>query len=357
MKIVMFTPYYQPVIGGITNYTSHLTDSLRRRNNKVIVITRYGDNKSDVYALNTNKLLFSLKSFIKLFNIKPDVIHSHGGWYTLLPGVMYKFFSPSTKLIQSEHTQPESNMNRLTVVFVKFLYSHCDWLTYDSDITPDILSNYFTIPTKHKKIYGGAFVSKITREDIEKYRQNFGLDDKDYAPIIAYMGPFAWEMKAEGVKKLIMAFQYVLKKEPNSLLVIIGDGQYRKRTEDFANSLKLSKNIIFSGFVEKPHALLASCDIYAHISLMDSLPLSILESMLLRLPVIATKVGDIPELITDNFNGILVDANEISIANSILDLWHNPDKIEKISKNGKELAEKKYSWDRISQIYLDIYNQ
>lgn len=358
MKIVMITPYYPPVIGGITNYVFYLTAFLQKiKTNKITVITRQGDTNIDVHSINTNKILFAIKSFIILYKIKPDVIHSHGSWYTMIPGFVYKSFHVNAMVIHTEHTEPPKNLKFYERTLLKLLYSYNNLITYASENTRNVLEKHYKIHARYKKIHGGVFVKPIKNEDTVEYIKKFGINRTSDGPLIAYLGPLVWQMKVEGVKRLVKSFRIIKKESPDASLLIIGDGQYRKEIETLVRDMKLEKSVILTGSIENPHPLLALCDIYAHISLMDSFPLSILEAMYLGLPVIATKVGDIPELIKNNQNGILVDPDDVSIAKSILELWGDKKKMQLLGDNGKKLVETHYGWDKIANKYMEIYEK
>ncbi len=92
---------------------------------------------------------------------------------------------------------------------------------------------------------------------------------------------------------------------------IFGDGPERKNLENLCNSLKTIKNkVIFHGFVKDPSEYYDDIDLALLPSLGEGIPLSLLEVMRLGIPCIATNVGGIPEIITNNQSGILVEPKE-----------------------------------------------
>ena len=110
MKVAITTNYWkQSDGGGVKNYLINLVDELNKRDNfEVSVLFRQGEDYEN-YRIEGNKLLFSIKSFFKLIEIKPQVIHSQGAWYCLLPGYIYKKMY-GTKLIHTFHTQPHKKI-------------------------------------------------------------------------------------------------------------------------------------------------------------------------------------------------------------------------------------------------------
>ena len=92
---------------------------------------------------------------------------------------------------------------------------------------------------------------------------------------------------------------------------IFGDGPERNNLENLCNSLvTLKDKVIFHGFVNDPSLYYENIDIALLPSLGEGIPLSLLEVMRLGIPCIATNVGGIPEIITNNESGILVEPND-----------------------------------------------
>lgn len=90
-------------------------------------------------------------------------------------------------------------------------------------------------------------------------------------------------------------------------------------------------------------------------SLSEGLPLVILEAMAAKLPVVATKVGDVPTVIKDGINGYLVvPGNANALARAIQKAMDNPN-LEKMGENGWTLVEKDYRWETIASKVLEVY--
>jgi len=91
-------------------------------------------------------------------------------------------------------------------------------------------------------------------------------------------------------------------------------------------------------------------------SRMESLPTTVKEAFYLNVPVVATNVGGIPELISDNDTGLLVPPeNPEKIADAVNDLLSNPEKAEKLAINGNNFVKKNMTWDVILPKYIQFY--
>jgi glycosyltransferase involved in cell wall biosynthesis len=125
----------------------------------------------------------------------------------------------------------------------------------------------------------------------------------------------------------------------NAKLIIVGNGLERCSLERTVNLAGLNDRVIFTGFV--PHdqipSYIMAADVFVLPSLSEGLPNALLEAMAGGLPIVATKVGGIPEVIDEGINGFLVDSrNAEQIANKLLLLESDSALRQLISKNNKD---------------------
>ena len=111
---------------------------------------------------------------------------------------------------------------------------------------------------------------------------------------------------AKGVQYLLQAISRLGRSFPTLKLVICGDGPFKGILLELAEKLGLSSKVIFTGFRTDALSLLQAADMFVLPSLSEGLPLSILEAMALGKPVVATRVGGIPEVIDHGKTGWLV---------------------------------------------------
>lgn len=354
MRICLTTPYFLPIKGGISNYVYHLSKNLDEKNQKTCVITNRGTkNAENVYVADAGKIFFILKAFLQIRKFKPDVIHSHAHWYVLAPCIIYKFLHPETVVLHTFHTDPAEDMIGAKRIAMKKLLSRCDVLTFVSEYLRDKVMHNLDVNIKTKVIYGGVSLIKPEEKEISQFKIKFDLE-KHY-PIISFVGALSWKMKTEGVKILIKSFRQVLQKFPDSRLLIVGDGIFRKEVEDLAEELGITTEVVFTGFVDNAMIPLSVSDIYSHISLQEGFPLVVLEAMSLGKPVIASKTGGIPEVINDGENGILVDSDYSSVYNKMIDLIDSKEKKVIIGNNAKRTIENRFMWSKITENISKIY--
>ena len=161
---------------------------------------------------------------------------------------------------------------------------------------------------------------------------------------------------------LIQAIPIVLKEVPGARFMIVGSGSQEQMLKDMTESLKVSKEVIFTGripFQEIP-SYLASADIYVSTSLSDAgLAASTGEAMACELPVVITDDPDNRDWVTDGENGFIVPIKSPEkIAEKIIILLKNPDLCKKFGKLSRENIIKRNDYNtemsKIEKIYADL---
>jgi glycosyltransferase involved in cell wall biosynthesis len=147
-------------------------------------------------------------------------------------------------------------------------------------------------------------------------RAQLGLQRTDVG--IAYVGRLHAE---KGVGALIGAFHALLQTEPTARLLLAGDGPQRRALERTVDTLRLRPFVRFLGSVPSPWPLLAGADVFALPSLWEGMPNALLEAMAAGLPVVATAVGAVPEMVADGREGLLVPPGDpAALARALLEL-------------------------------------
>lgn len=132
------------------------------------------------------------------------------------------------------------------------------------------------------------------------------------------------------VDDAIAAFALLCEHHPEAVLLIMGDGEERYRLEQCIRDFHLGRCVLLMGHVEDASRYLRAFDLFVHASLTEALGLAILEAGCASLPVVATRVGGIPEIIPDDDHGLLVPPrNPEAIAAAIESLMSNPQRAAK----------------------------
>jgi glycosyltransferase involved in cell wall biosynthesis len=174
---------------------------------------------------------------------------------------------------------------------------------------------------------------------------------------LAHSFPIA-KVKAEGGKILINSVKELNKDNERIKLILTGDGPYLKELIKYVKDKNVENQVIFTGTLENPFVPLAICNIYTHISMGEGLPLALLEAMSMGKPIIATPVGGIPEVITDGYNGFLVEPNEENLVKMIKELISNESLCKIIGDKARKCFQEKFnstmSSDRFKNLFLEL---
>jgi glycosyltransferase involved in cell wall biosynthesis len=162
----------------------------------------------------------------------------------------------------------------------------------------------------------------------------------------------------KGFQFLIRALPQILDKvQHNFKIEIVGDGPYREELIKLAENLNVASYVRFVGTVpysELPQKYLEA-DIFILPSLAEGMPLVVLEAMGTALPIIASRVQGIDELVTEDVNGALFDAGDVEgLANCLIKLINAGEKRIEMGKVSTEKV-KPYDWKNIADAYLALY--
>jgi len=189
---------------------------------------------------------------------------------------------------------------------------------------------------------------------IEEIKEKLGIRQRDVVSLC--VGRLE---KYKRVDLLIRAFRRVVKRVPGAQMLVIGDGAYRNELLRLVGRLKLENHVRFLGFVPRMKLL----ELYAKASLFvlpsryEAFSISLVEAMASGLPVIATRVGGMTELIESAKCGFLIDdpPNECALAVPILSILENAYTSRMMGLRGRNYAFSHFSWDRTTRDLLRIY--
>ncbi len=159
--------------------------------------------------------------------------------------------------------------------------------------------------------------------------------------------------KNKGTYDLINAFEKVIKKHSDAQLILCGDGEVNE-CKKLVNSLQIHDSVKFLNWIglEKKIDLLNSSKIFALPSYNECFPLSILEAMSARLPIISSHAGGIPEEIEDKKSGFLIEAGDVQALSSTINrILDNDSLCDEIGSNARQRYLKYF---RMSKIIKDI---
>jgi glycosyltransferase involved in cell wall biosynthesis len=162
----------------------------------------------------------------------------------------------------------------------------------------------------------------------------------------------------KGFNFLIEALHALRQRGADVRLVIIGEGSQRPVLEKQISALGIDDYVSLSGYVRNAKQMIACFDVFVIPSLTEGLPISLLEAMQAQVPVVATAVGGMPEVLDHGRAGVLVDPGEpISLADEIMKYFLNPNLSRQTAARAFERVNSCYNSRCMAEGYLRIYEK
>jgi glycosyltransferase involved in cell wall biosynthesis len=184
-------------------------------------------------------------------------------------------------------------------------------------------------------------------------KEYFGIKGKSKV-----IGTIARLTKEKGHIYLIEAAKNILSVFPDTIFLIVGDGNERDRLEKQVMKLGLKDKVIFTGKRKDIIDILSIIDIFVLPSITEGLPIALLEALASRLPVVATNVGAVSKVIIDRETGLLTEPRSPELlSNAILELLSNWERAEQFGYQGYRKVEKEFSAKAMAEQYFDFYRK
>jgi len=384
MKICILTWEFPPrIVGGIARHCLGLSKALTRHGHNVHVITLEFPGAplfEDVEGVKVHRVLIELghPNFITwtlIFNhfmekkvatlgreVNFDVIHVHD-WLTAMAGIASKHFI-NKPLIATVHSTEIGRSQGLHNPD-SFLIDGIEWwMTYEakqvivcSNSVKSELENHFHLPPEKVTVIPNGvdifnFDLNVNREDVKR-RYGIRPDER----IILFVGRL---VPQKGVDTLIRAVPHIIKQHRDVRILISGDGWSKGYLEELARSSGFREYIKFLGFIPDSELakLMASADVLVIPSIYEPFGIVALEGMAAGVPVVATNVGGLAEIIEHDRTGVLVyPGNPESIAWGVNRVLSDRKYSNWLVQNARRKVQEAYSWDAIAERTLRIYEK
>ncbi|KZZ71147.1 hypothetical protein A3765_15050 [Oleiphilus sp. HI0130] len=298
----------------------------------------------DIRSAFDLRAIKKIKAFIRKNEI--DIIHSHGyreDFYTL-------FGSGPAKKIATNHLWKKSNRKlRLYALLDSIMLRRFDKVVA---VSQPILEEMKQKNIPSDKLYCISNGIKLKEsEELKNIREE--LDLKENAYLIGTLSSLTTE---KGIDTAIKALALITDQLPQARLIVTGDGRERDNLEELARNLSITDKVLFLGRREDTHRILKSLDMFVMPSLKEGLPIALLEAMAARLPIIATKVGDIPKVI-NKLNGVVIEASiPHLLAEEVQYLYKNPTTAKTLGEKAYETVKNEFSASSMTRKYADLYD-
>jgi len=201
-----------------------------------------------------------------------------------------------------------------------------------------------------------------TEEDRRRTRREVGITEN--ATVVGVIGRLSEE---KGVRYLIESSEEILRESGDVTFMIVGEGVQREVLEKQARKVcenvygegkEWKKRFVFTGFREDVSRLLSSMDILVLPSIVEGLPMALLEGMAAAKPVVATQVGAVPDVVKDGETGVLVAPQKPSaLSEAIKKLLGDGELSQRMGRRGRERIIEEYSASRMAERYAEMYGE
>ncbi len=285
---------------------------------------------------------FEINYLSKIFKEnKIDVLFIHNGGWPAARICRSAFFASKISgikkifLIIHSLAQTKSIFYGLQESIIEFLmkYLKINILTVSKESKKIIIKNTF-LP-KPKVIYNGISQKKIDKQKINLLRQSLKLNNKNY--IVSTIGTID---NNRGQEVIIESIAILKRLIPNILLLIVGTGIIYEinKLKKLIKEKDLQNNIKLLGYRDDVHEIISISDLIVNpVKKIESFGLVSIEAMALKKPVIASRIGGIPEIIINKKTGYLIDPNNPNlICDRVLRLYNDKKLAANFGKKGHE---------------------
>jgi glycosyltransferase involved in cell wall biosynthesis len=274
-----------------------------------------------------------------------DIIHSHG--YKADLYARLGAWPSGVALVATCHNWPNKLPRmRAYAVLDRMVLRRFDRVVVISDEVEQTILRSGLPSNKVVKIFNGVDHNRFDRRDEGCCRSDTR---------IGFVGRL---VPGKGGTYLLCAAQKVLEVHPEATFVIVGDGPARGEWMALAKQLGISDRVVFTGVQNDMPAVYASMGMLVLPSLCEAMPMCVLEGMAAGKPIVATRVGAVPQVVINNETGLLVSpANVDELATAILQILGDEAFANRLGGNARLRVAEHFSADAMARRYYDTYRE
>jgi glycosyltransferase involved in cell wall biosynthesis len=357
MRVLILTNHLNP--GGITRYVFNLSEGLVRQGHRVTVASSGGSWQGrlseagarclrmplDAKSMISPKLLISLFSLARyLANHPVDVVHANTRTSQFVAHLLWKFRKVPYVSTFHGFYRPHSLRRRLKCEGLRSIaISHhvSSFMTRDLGIDPG----------RVRVVHHGVDPAEFRiEEDAASRRRRYGIQG---TPVVGMVSRFAAE---KNHRVMLEAFRLLLQDYPEACLVLLGEGRLREFYESRAVEMGIRNRVAF--LKDVPASQIFSCfDIFVQPSLEEGFGIAALESFFWGVPVIASSVGGLAEIVEDGRTGLILKdpRDEKELYAHLARLAADRALAERLSAAARRVAAEKFTLERMLRETLKVY--
>lgn len=374
LRIVFLCNRFLPNIGGIEQHVFSLAREMMKEGHQVFVLTTNvvkGQRASlpssesiegvKVFRLNVSWWKGYLKRFylcpsltLLLRKLRPDVVHVHSYWPYFLTNVgllLSKICRISTIITPHYHPKRSGKFSIYESVCGPLILHFADFVIA---LTKSEAAYYRHIGIKKVVVIpNGTNLPHIKESKVVKlFKKKHGLGNN----VVLSVGRIE---KRKGFEYLMYAIYLLVREFPSIQLAIVGrDTGYLKQLELLAQKLKIAKHFVYLKTLGNDDLSVAyeSSYLVAIASSYEAFGITAVEAWAHKKPVIATRVGGLPSIVSPDA-GILIDyENAKDLANAIKTLFLDKKLYERMGNRGFDMVKDRYTWARVAKNVIKVYH-
>ncbi|MFY0654177.1 MAG: glycosyltransferase family 4 protein [Cyclobacteriaceae bacterium] len=317
--------------------------------------SKYCEQKEWQYEEVGFKNSLDLASAIKIKNYcgnnQIDLVHMHGSGSHGV-GVLSVALGNRTKLVLSRRVDFPLKTNFMSRW--KYNHSSIKRILCVSDAIKEIVQQGIKKPEICQTIYSGIDLSKFDQVgDKEDLRSKYSIGRSTFL-----VGNTSALADHKDYFTFIDTAEVLLKEREDVHFIIFGRGELEAELKGYAQSKSIEDSITFAGFVENIQELLPQLDLFLMTSKTEGLGTSLLDAMVCKVPIVATRAGGIPEIIMHEKSGLLSEVKDSKgLAEQVVRLIENAELCERLVRNASEFVlkfDKKETARQTLEVYKDV---
>ncbi len=327
----------------------------------VICLERPGTLAPDVEALGVEVVSVGkpeglrLRTIGKLATIlqrlAPTVVHTHQ------IGALFYAGSAARRakiplIVQTEHGKHYGRRRRTRWLGWVAARHAQRFFCVSKDIASEALAHRIVPREKIDVVPNGIDVSRFSGcQDTRELRDSLGIPEN--VPVIGTIGRLH-EIKRQDL--LLRGFAQLRRRIPETHLLLVGDGPLRGELEQLARDLGLAASVHFAGYQSQPEQFLAMMKVFTLTSRSEGMPLVVLEAHAAGLPVVASRVGGLPEMIEHGRTGLLFSSSqEEELVEALFTLLSEPDVARGMGEAGRARVQSRFTVRHMYETYQQHY--
>ncbi len=308
-----------------------------------------------------------LKALVKLYRLirqeRPYIVHTH----TAKAGLLGRLAARLAGVPVIVHTYHGHVLHGYFSPVKSWLLRHMEGalahmtdriIAVSDQVKRDLVAYGVAVPEKILVIPLGLELEPFLRCTVYRgeFRQELGLNNE--ARMVGIVGRI---FPIKNHRLFLDAASYIAAKEPAARFVLVGDGILRPQMERCARDLGIADRVIFTGWRRDLPRIYADLDVLVLSSNNEGTPVSAIEAMAAGCPVVATRVGGLPDLIAEGETGSLVPpGNPQALAATILRLLRDPEAAGRTARTARAVVQERFTLKRLisdtENLYQEILN-